>query len=389
MTGSTEGALAGVRVIDLTVNLSGPFSTLILAQQGADVIKVERPPVGDILRKIGSGRGGTSAYFVNTNWGKRSIALDFDLAADLETLRRLIATADVLVENFRPSVMPRLGFAADDLVGQYPELIYAAIRGFPSTSKLADAPAYDHVIQAMTGFGSNQADLKSGTPVLVQQAVVDKVTGLTAAQAITAALFERSRTGRGQFIEIPMLHAGLAFLWPDATTNVTMRGEFDQLPSQSRTFRLTPCADGYVAMVTVTTPQWDGLLRAVGKHELVGHPDLDDPQKRGRNSAPVMKEVAGILASLPTDDVVARLQVEGVPCAKVTSLEELPERIDATSPGFLVHEVHPQLGEMVHPRSAARFEGEVELRPSPAVGEHTAEILAELDHVRSSENGND
>src|ERR1700704_7017300 len=106
MTGSTEGALAGVRVIDLTVNLSGPFSTLILAQQGADVIKVERPPVGDILRKIGSGRGGTSAYFVNTNWGKRSIALDFDLAADLETLRRLIATADVLVETFRPTVMP-------------------------------------------------------------------------------------------------------------------------------------------------------------------------------------------------------------------------------------------------------------------------------------------
>jgi formyl-CoA transferase len=132
-------------------------------------------------------------------------------------------------------------------------------------------------------------------------------------------------------------------------------------------------------MVTVTTPQWDGLLRAVGKHDLVGHPDLDDPQKRGRNSAPVMKEIAGILATLPTDEVVERLQAEGVPCGKVTSLEELSDVVDATSPGFLVHEVHPQLGEVVHPRSAVAFEHEAPLRPSPAVGEHTDEILAELD----------
>jgi crotonobetainyl-CoA:carnitine CoA-transferase CaiB-like acyl-CoA transferase len=378
MTETNQAPLAGVRILDLTVNLSGPYSTLVLAQQGADVVKVERPPVGDILRKIGSGRGGTSAYFVNTNWGKRSIALDFDRDEDLETLRRLVATADVLVENFRPAVMPRLGFAADALLEEHPRLIYTAIRGFPSTSSRADAPAYDHVIQAMTGFGSNQADLKSGTPVLVQQAVVDKVTGLTAAQAISTALYQRERTGRGQYVEIPMLHAGLAFLWPDVTTNVTMRGDFDRLPSQSRTFRLTPCADGHIAMVTVTTSQWDGLLEAVGKHDLVGHPDLDDPQKRGRNSAPVMKEIAGILATLPTDDVVARLQAEGVPCAKVTALEDLADVVDEVSPGFLVHDVHPQLGEVVHPRPAARFEEDAPLRPAPAVGEHTEEILREL-----------
>jgi crotonobetainyl-CoA:carnitine CoA-transferase CaiB-like acyl-CoA transferase len=379
MTEPNQGPLAGFRILDLTVNLSGPYSTLVLAQQGADVVKVERPPVGDILRKIGSGRGGTSAYFVNTNWGKRSIALDFDRDEDLDTLRRLVATADVLVENFRPGVMPKLGFATDELLREHPRLVYAAIRGFPSTSKLADTPAYDHVIQAMTGFGSSQADLRSGTPVLVQQAVVDKVTGLTAAQAITAALLQRERTGRGQYVEIPMLHAGLAFLWPDVTTNVTMRGEFDRLPSQSRTFRLTPCADGHIAMVTVTTPQWDGLLKAVGKHELVGHPDLDDPQKRGRNSAPVMKEIAGILATLPTDDVVTRLQAEGVPCAKVTALEDLADVVDVVSPGFLVRDVHPQLGEVVHPSAAARFDEEIVVRPAPAVGEHTDEILAELD----------
>jgi crotonobetainyl-CoA:carnitine CoA-transferase CaiB-like acyl-CoA transferase len=379
MTQPGAGPLAGVRILDLTMNLSGPFATMVLAQQGADVVKVERPPVGDILRKVGSGRGGTSAYFVNTNWGKRSIALDFNDEADRATLRKLIATADVLVENFRPTVMPGLGFGAEELIAEHPRLIYAALRGFPSDSALADAPAYDHVIQAITGFGANQADLKSGVPVLVQQAVVDKVTGLTAAQAITAALFERHRTGRGQLIEVPMLHAGLAFLWPDVSTNVTMLGEFDRLPAQSRTFRLTPTADGHVAMITVTTPQWDGLLRAVGRDELVGSPDLDTPQKRGRNSAGLMKEIATHLATLSSDEVVRLLSANGVPCAKVASLEEVPDLIEATAPGYLVREVHPQLGEMLHPGPAVTFDEPVVVRPAPAIGEHTAEILAELD----------
>ena len=379
MTEAASGPLAGVRVVDLTMNLSGPFATMILAQQGADVIKVERPPAGDILRHVGSSRGGTSVYFVNTNWEKRSIALDFKDADDVATLRQLIATADVLVENFRPSVMPGIGFVAEDLIAEHPRLIYAALRGFPSDSDLADAPAYDHVIQALTGFGANQADLKSNVPVLVQQAVVDKVTGLTAAQAITAALFERDRTGRGQVIEVPMLYAGLSFLWPDVTTNVSMVGEFDRLPSQSRTFRLTPTADGYVAMVTVTTPQWNGLLRAVGRDELVGHADYDSPQQRGRNGGPLMKEIGAQLASLTTAEVVARLTEQGVPHSAVTDLEDLPETIERTSPGYLVRDVHPEVGEMLHPRPAVTFDEPVTIRPAPAMGQHTDEIKAELE----------
>jgi len=379
MTDPSSGPLSGVRVLDLTMNLSGPFATMVLAQQGADVVKVERPPGGDILRRVGSGRGGTSAYFVNTNWGKRSIALDFNDEADKEVLSRLIATADVLVENFRPTVMPGLGFPAEELLARHPRLIYAGLRGFPSDSALADAPAYDHVIQAMTGFGANQADLKTGVPVLVQQALVDKVTGLTAAQAITAALYERDRTNRGQFLEISMLHAGLAFLWPDVSTNVSMVGEFEKLPSQSRTFRLTPTADGHIAMVTVTTPQWDGLLRTVGRDDLVGSPDYDTPQKRGRNAAALMKEIAAELATRPTDEVIASLSANGVPCGRVASLDDVPALIEETSPGFLVTEEHPQLGTVIHPRPAVSFDESVAIRPSPAVGEHTAEILAELD----------
>lgn len=138
MSEAARGPLAGVRIVDLTINLSGPFATMILAQQGADVIKVGRPPGGDIIRHLGSSRGGTAAFFVNTNWGKRSITLDFNDPDDLATLRQLVATADVLVENFRPSVMPGFGFVAEELVTEHPRLIYAALRGFPSDSELAD-----------------------------------------------------------------------------------------------------------------------------------------------------------------------------------------------------------------------------------------------------------
>lgn len=161
-------------------------------------------------------------------------------------------------------------------------------------------------------------------PALVQQGAVDKVTGITAAQAITAALYARDRTGRGEVIEVPMLHAALAFLWPDVTTNVTMQGDFDRLPPQSRTFRLTPTADGHIAMITLTTPQWDGLLRAVGRDDLVGHPDYDSPQQRGRDGGPLMKEIGAQLAAFTTAEVTERLTEHGVPNAAVSDSRTCP-----------------------------------------------------------------
>jgi crotonobetainyl-CoA:carnitine CoA-transferase CaiB-like acyl-CoA transferase len=315
---------------------------------------------------------------VNTNWGKRSIALDFKDADDVATLRALIATADVLVENFRPAVMPGIGLVAEELVAEHPRLVYAALRGFPSDSSMADAPAYDHVMQAITGFGASQADLRTGEPVLVQQAVVDKVTGLTAAQAITAALFERHRTGRGQVIEVPMLYAGLSFVWPDVSTNVSLQGDFDRLPPQSRSFRLTRTADGYVAMTTVTTPQWNGLLRAVGLDELVGHSDYDSPQQRGRNGGRLMKKIGAQLAQFTTAEVTAKLTEQGVPHAAVSDIDDLPAVIEQISPGYLVREVHPEVGEVLHPRPAVTFGEPVTVQPAPALGEHTDEIKAEL-----------
>ncbi len=233
----------------------------------------------------------------------------------------------------------------------------------------------------MTGFGANQADLQTGVPVLVQQAVVDKVTGLTAAQAITAALFERDRTGRGQVHRGPDAPRGpvVPLARRHAPTS-PMEGEFDKLPPQSRTFRLTPTADGHVAMITVTTPQWDGLLRAVGRDELVGHPDFDTPQKRGRNGGRRDEGDRRAARDAPHRRGASRgSRARACRAPRSPTLDDLPAVIEAISPGYLVREVHPSVGEMLHPRPAVTFDEPVTVRPAPALGEHTDEILAELD----------
>ena len=375
---TSGGPLAGVRIVDLTINLSGPFGTIVLAQQGADVIKIERPPTGDILRGVGSQRGGVSAYFVNSNWGKRSITLDLPgrgprhAAAHARHRRRvggeLPADGDA---RLRLRARGRGGGAsAADLCGGPWVPVGLEVRG-GARVRPCD-PGHDR-LRLVPGRPPQ------GTPVLVQQAVVDKVTGLTMAQAITAALFERERTNRGQLLEIPMLHAGLAFLWPDAATNASLVGDADKLPPQSRTFRLTKTADGYVSLVAIANDQFDGLMRVVGKDDMVGHPDLNSPGKRGRNGAQVMREVGAFLRERTTVEVLELLSANGVPCGPVTDLDDVAGYIDDIAPGFMVRETHPQLGGVVHPSPAVRFDEPVDVRPTPALGEHTDEVLAELE----------
>jgi formyl-CoA transferase len=175
-----------------------------------------------------------------------------------------------------------------------------------------------------------------------------------------------------------MLQAAVSFVWPDVSTNISMQGEFERLPPQSRTFRLTPTSDGYVAMITVTTPQWNGMLRAVGRDDLVGHPDYDAPQARGRNGGPLMREVRAHFASLTTAEVTARLTAQGVPNSAVTAVDDLADVVDRTAPGYLVREVHPVIGDVLHPGPAVVFDEPVTVRPAPDLGEHTDEIKAEL-----------
>jgi crotonobetainyl-CoA:carnitine CoA-transferase CaiB-like acyl-CoA transferase len=375
---STGGPLAGITVLDLTANMTGPYATMILGEQGAQIIKVE-PPGGEVIRRIGTGRGGMSAYFENLNHGKRSAVVDLRNARGVEVVRRLAKSADVFIQNYRPGVIEKMGLGPADLRQSHAELIYVSINGYGLVGPFADAPAYDHVVQAMSGMCAVQADLRDGTPSLVRHGVVDKTTGLFAAQAITAALVGRSVSGKGSFIEVSMLDSALHFVWPDGMMNHTCLDPVDLQPPISRGFRLTKTADGYVALVTVTTPQWEGMLEAVGMDEALKDPNLKGNEGRMRHGGRVMREVAARLALLDTAEVIKRLRQRDVPCMPVSSLEDVARNEQVQASGSLVERDHPILGRITGPRPPIRVEGGQQERLSPAQlpGADTEQVLRE------------
>jgi len=369
--------LAGIRVVDLTSNMSGPLATMVLAEQGADVVKVE-PLAGDLIRTVGTGRGGMSAYFANLNRGKRSIAVDLSVAPGSELVLRLAATADVFVQNFRPGVVERLGLGPDVVMASNDRLIYGSISGFGLEGPLATEPAYDHVVQALSGFASLQA--AGGDPDLVRQGAIDKASAYTLAQAITAALLQRVTTGRGVRIDVSMLDVALAFMWPDGMMNNTCVGDVKVLPPVSRSFRTTPTADGYVVLVTLTAKQWDGLVDAILTEpgDDTGG-DLSDTGARMAAGAEIMRAVRQRLRELTTADVVERLRKADVPCAPVLALDELHLDPQIEASKILDTLEHPIMGTIRQPGPAPLIDGERPARGAPAVatGTHTREVLVE------------
>lgn len=372
--------LAGIRIVDLTSNMSGPLATMVLADQGADVVKVE-PLTGDAIRSVGSGHAGMSAYFANNNRGKRSIAINLTTEAGRDIVRRLVTTADVFAQNFRPGVIERLGLSADELQAANPRLVYASISGFGRTGPLADAPAYDHVVQALSGFAAIQS---AGTkePSMVRHGVIDKATAYTLAQAVTAALLDRVRTGKGARIDVSMLDVAIAFLWPDGMMDHTVDAPSSVLPPTSRSFRVSPTADGEVVLVTLTGAQWAGLTAALLDGDSDGNGEggaMADTAERMKGGAEVMRRVRTVIANLPTDEVVARLRAADVPVAPVRKLDEVTHDPQVEASGTVRAFEHSALGPVHQPRPAPLFDG-IAIDPTPSapnLGEHTDDILRE------------
>ena len=222
---SQPGPLSGYRIIDLTTMISGPMATGLLGDQGADVIKVEAPGIGDLVRLLGRPREGITATFATTNRNKRSIVLDLKDPADLDAFRKLIATADVVVQNFRPGVVERMGIGEDDLREIKPDLIYVSISGFGETGPYAGKRVYDPIVQALSGLATIQGNRGVGRPRMMRLVIPDKVTAITAAQAITAALLARERSGMGQHVRLSMIDAMIALSWPEGFAGHTFIGE--------------------------------------------------------------------------------------------------------------------------------------------------------------------
>jgi crotonobetainyl-CoA:carnitine CoA-transferase CaiB-like acyl-CoA transferase len=376
-----SGPLSGLRILDLSNMISGPLATMILGDQGADVIKVEVPGMGDPMRMFGAMRGGMSSTFVNLNRSKRSIVLDLRGEEGKEVLRRLIGRADVFVQNFRPGVMDRLGFGYEAVRALAPDVVYASISGFGDTGPFASRPVYDNVVQALSGVAAVQTDPDTGKPELVRNLSLDKATAYTAAQAVTASLLARARGRGGQHVRLAMLDAAIAFLWPDGMMNHTLLGDdVFHVPPFSIIYRIYETADGAITVSALTDDQWARACRAADREEMIEDPRFRSLFDRMTHMQELREAVTELIATRTTAEWCARYEKHDVPHAQVLSLEEVPEHPQVRANGTLVESEHPAAGRMRQARPAPRFDGTPigSLAPAPTYGQHTDEVLAEL-----------
>ena len=374
------GPLAGVRVVDFTAMVSGPMAAAILADQGAEVIKVESPS-GDETRRIGRRRNGLTAGFFACNRGKRSLCIDLKKPQAAAPVRKLIASADVLMQNFRPGAMQRLGLGAEALLALHPQLIYVSISGFGERGPYAHQRVYDPVIQALSGATDIQADRETNRPRMFRIIIADKVTALTAAQAVSAALFARERSGRGQHIRLSMLDAAVAFFWPEGMSGLVFVGDEADVARQSGSMDLIyETRNGYLTAGAVSDREWRGLCRALRKPEWIEDPRFATTADRFRNVEVRKKLTAAELRHWQRDEILARLDAEGVPSAPLlTRMELLKHEQVAVNDTIGIYEFDGH-GQIRLARPPVRFEDTPSgiRAAAPLLGEHSAEVLQEL-----------
>ncbi|MGI9615082.1 MAG: CaiB/BaiF CoA transferase family protein [Acidimicrobiales bacterium] len=373
-----EGPLAGVRVVELATFIAAPGGAHLLATQGADVIKVEDTALGDPLRMFGSGRNGMSGWFANLNAGKRCIAVDVRTDEGREIMLDLLDTADVFVQAYRPGVAGRLGIGPDEVQARNPRLVYVSISGFGADGPYAQRPAYDAVIQAWSGIAAVQGD--DAEPQFVKSFIPDKVTSLTWAQSVCAALFARERTGEGDHIELSLLDAAVSFMWPDAMMDHTvLSADADHQPNLLAHYRLLPCADGHVAVMPLTDGHWAGVAEAFDRPELLTDERFAEAPVRAANFGSMIDVLAETVADVPRDDVVERLVNADVPVAPALRADELVDDPQVKHRGAVQRIEHPTVGPMWQQRPAVRFgQGQPELRHAVAQGHDTGVVLTEL-----------
>jgi crotonobetainyl-CoA:carnitine CoA-transferase CaiB-like acyl-CoA transferase len=383
---SARGPMQGIKVLDLSTAATGPYACAQLGDQGAEVIKVERPGIGDIGRWIGVQIGGISALHQMCNRGKRSLAVAIDTDDGRTIVRRLAAQADVVVQNWRPGVADKLGIGYDDLAhddARTSELVYLSISGFGDEGPYAPKGAYDTVIQAYAGIGISQADPASGQPAFVRQVLADKVTALTASQAITAALFARARGLGGQHIKLSMLDAAVSFHWIDSAGNEVIRDGDGSQPGSfaagARPFRFT---DGWGVCTPTGDADFFGMCRAFDV-EGWDDPRIASPTLRMKNrdvTGALMAQCHAKAETMTTAEGMARMEAERVPCGVVLAPADLASDPHVAKIGLLVDDVHPIAGAIRQPRHPALFGATPAVvgGPAPGLGQHTDEILTEL-----------
>jgi crotonobetainyl-CoA:carnitine CoA-transferase CaiB-like acyl-CoA transferase len=377
------GPLSGVRVLDLTGVVSGPFATMFLADQGADVIKIE-PIGGDITRRSRASidkNGEFSALFISSNRGKRSLSIDVKSEAGREVLAKLVAQADVLVQNFRPGTMERLGLGADELRQRHPRLIYVSISGVGETGPYVKKRVYDPIIQGLSGFADIQSQPVTNRPQMIRTIVCDKTTAVMTAQAVAAALYAREKTGKGDHIKVAMLDVMISYLWPEGMSQYTVVGaEAAAGDPNDRPDLVFKTTDGYITAGTISDSEWQGFCKATRDPELANDPRFATPGARSVNATARINKMQEYIAQHSTAEWLERLDAADVPCAPILRRGEIIHNEQVVARGIITEFDQPTVGRVRQPKPAARFElNESAIGgPAPRIGEHSREVLAQL-----------
>jgi crotonobetainyl-CoA:carnitine CoA-transferase CaiB-like acyl-CoA transferase len=377
------GPLSGVRVLDLTGVVSGPFATMFLADQGADVIKIE-PIGGDITRRSRATidkAGEFSALFISSNRGKRSLSIDVKTEKGQEVLAKLVAQADVLVQNFRPGTMERLGLGPDKLRRRHPRLIYVSISGVGETGPYVKKRVYDPIIQGLSGFADIQSQPATNRPQMIRTIVCDKTTAVMTAQAVAAALYAREKTGQGDHIQVAMLDVMLSYLWPEGMMQYTVVGsEAAATDPNDRPDLVFKTSDGYITCGTISDSEWQGFCKASGDPELALDSRFATPAARSVNATARINRMSEYIAQHTTAEWLDRLDAADVPCAPILRRNEIIHNEQVVARGIIVEFDQPKVGRVRQPKPAARFElNEAAIAgPAPRIGEHSREILLDL-----------
>jgi crotonobetainyl-CoA:carnitine CoA-transferase CaiB-like acyl-CoA transferase len=374
--------LAGIRVIDMTRVLAGPFCAMSLGDMGAEVIKVEEPGKGDDTRGWPPFVGGEATYFLSVNRNKKSITLNLKAPEAQDILKRLIARSDVLLENFRPGTMDRLGLGYEALRAKNPRLVYCAVSGFGESGPESSRPGYDLIVQGESGV-MDLTGFPDGPPVKVGNSIGDLVAGMSAAQGITLALLARERTGGGQKVEIGMLDvmASLltyqAGLYWNAGGRPTRRG--NQHPSIVP-YEVFRAQDAYLTVGVANNSLWERFCRALGRDDIAKDPRFDTESHRVTNRDVLVPLLNEVLGARPTGEWLKRLDAAGVPAGRIKTVAEVCESEHLKARGMAVTLQHPKSGPITVMGVPIRLHATpgAAVLPPPSLGQHTDEVLTRL-----------
>ncbi len=376
-----KGPLKGVKVLDLTAMVSGPTATMMLGDQGADVIKIE-PIGGELMRKVGSSVNGMTNSFLCCNRSKRSLTLNLKSKSAINILKKLITTSDVFVQNFRPGTIERMGLGYAKVKKINKNIIYTSISGFGDKGPYSKQRVYDPVIQALSGLADIQRDQKTGVPKQVRTIIPDKTTGLATAQAIGSALFYRERYGKGQHIKISMLDVMIAYLWPEGSTSLTFVGK-ETNPSEAQLgldLVFITKDKKFITAGAVTDNEWIGLCKAINREDLINNKMFNTPNARVKYKKQRRKIIAYEISKQRSKVILSKLQKQDVPSAPILDRVELLKNDQILENDIIKFYDSQIFGKIRSPRPAPIF-SKTDINGNqlaPLLGEHSIEILKEL-----------